>query len=191
MPLIKVLIIALISLPLAPGLVQADEIEIPESITAQESAGLLYSDLQGALPKSLWRGQPRSEITYLLKRLPATSPNTGIQRLKKRLLLSVTDTTLIDNDIPIENGDDILTLRLKKLVEMGLFDDAFKLYTEKVQDPKDNAELGRIGLLLVLNEKGLATACLENKVFSDRYANQSLEKPFWAQINKICNHLLY
>ena len=154
----------------------------PNDINALESAGLIYSDVQGALPKSLWRGQPRSEITYLLKNLPTTSPNIGIQRLKKRLLLSVTDSTLIENDIPIQNGQDLFTLRLYKLVEMGLFDEAFKLYLKNIKDPENNDRLAEIGVALLLNDRGLAPACLETKAFARRF----IYNPFWINLNKIC-----
>ncbi|HPD82845.1 MAG: hypothetical protein R3D88_01155 [Alphaproteobacteria bacterium] len=147
-----------------------------------EGAGLLYSDLNGALPKSLWRDQNRSEIVYLLKNLPAHAPTRAIQDVKRNMLISYYDVSAINKDVPIQSGEDLLTLRLEKLYEMGLWEDAIKLYTQTTEDPGQNNLLAQIGLLLILNEKGLSTACLEEKVLNARFS----EEIFWKQMDKIC-----
>ncbi len=148
----------------------------------QEGAGLLTSDLKGALPKALWSKQPRSEITYLLKNLPADGSMRSIQKIKRDMLLSRYDTSLIDNDIDIKSGDDLLTLRLQKLMEMGLWENAFTLFTRTTRDPEENDALAQIGVMLLLTQKGLSTACLENKVLNDRFP----DTPFWEEIDLVC-----
>ncbi len=150
---------------------------------AQEGAGLLRSDLNGAFPKALWRDQPRSEINYLLKNLPANAPLRSIQEIKRNMLLSTYDTSLIQSDIETPAGDDLLTLRLQKLMEMGLWEDAFTLYTKTTEDPKNNDKLAQVGVVLILLKKGIPTACLEEKVLSVRFP----ETPFWSLIDSVCN----
>ncbi|MEM7618494.1 MAG: hypothetical protein AAF244_03815, partial [Pseudomonadota bacterium] len=153
---------------------------------AAEGAGLLVSDNEGALPKGMWRKNLRSEITYLLKTLPAEAPFQSLQKIKRNMLLSSYDTSGIKNDIEIEIGDDLLTLRLSKLMEMGLWDDAHRLYSETTNDPGQNHKLAEIGVLLALYKQGLATACLESKAFGPRFSGS-----FWEQIDLICGTELY
>ena len=149
--------------------------------TAQEGAGLLFSDLNGAFPKGMWRKQPRSEINYLLERLPADAPLRSIQVIKRNMLLSRYDTSQIIHDTDGAIGKDLLTLRLGKLMEMGLWEDAFTLYTKTTEDPGENDSLAQIGVLLILSQKGLSTACLEEKVLSSRF-----ESDFWRQMDGVC-----
>ena len=149
----------------------------------EEGAGLIHKDSEGALPKSLWYNQNRSEIAYLLQNLPADAPLRSLQQIKADMLLSVYDTTVIKNDIKPKNGHDLLTLRLNKLIEMGLWDQALRLYTALVNDPEDNSDLAETGILLTLLKKGLGSACLEEKVFSKRF-DKNL---FWTQLGTICD----
>ena len=158
-------------------------ISMPSSSHANEGAGLLRSDLNGALPKGLWRKQNRSEITYLLQNLPAHSDSRAMQEIKRDMLLSYYKTREITNDVTLKDGEDLLTLRLQKLMEMGLWKDALKLYTTTTEDPEQNNKLAQVGLLLILNQRGLATACLEEKVLYDRFS----DTPFWKQIDNICS----
>ena len=153
---------------------------------AAEGAGLLVSDVNGALPKGLWRNNPRSEITYLLKTLPAEAPFKSLQKIKRNMLLSTYDTSDIDNDVEIAVGDDFFTLRMAKLMELGLWDDAYKLYTKTTNDPGQNGKLAEIGVLLSLYKQGIPNACLENKAFGPRYTGD-----FWDQMELICGTELY
>ncbi|HPF79133.1 MAG TPA: hypothetical protein PLF01_07570, partial [Alphaproteobacteria bacterium] len=150
---------------------------------ANEGAGLLHSDLNGALPKALWRGQPRSEINFLLKQLPPDASLRSIQEIKRNMLLSNYDTSLINNDIEVPEGEDFLTLRLEKLTEMGLWEDAFSLYTKTTEDPGENNKLAQVGVTLILLKKGLSTACLEEKVIAPRFPNTE----FWTLMDNVCD----
>ncbi len=153
---------------------------------AVEGAGLIISDSEGALPKGLWRNAPRSEITYLLKSLPAEAPFLSLQKIKRNMLISTYDTSEIKNDSPLTIGDDLLTLRLEKLLEMGLWDDAYALYTKTTRDPGQNSGLARIGILLSLYKNGIANACLDEKAFGPRFTGD-----FWAQISLVCAAEIY
>lgn len=99
-----------------------------------ESAGTMSNVREGALGKGLWKDQKRSDILALLENLPARHKMLSLQRLKKNLLLSVTSADLIENDIPPKEGEDLLTIRLQKLIESGLYDEAYDLYTQNVDD---------------------------------------------------------
>ncbi|MEM8833879.1 MAG: hypothetical protein AAGB32_04995, partial [Pseudomonadota bacterium] len=80
----------------------------------------------------------------------------------------------------IKTGQDLYTLRLLKLMQMGLWDDAFELYN-KGDDPGQNDRLAEIGILLALHKKGLAAACLDYKAFGDRF-----NALFFKRIDLIC-----
>ena len=57
---------------------------------------------------------------------------------------------------------------------------------KQLKDPGNNDALAQIGLLLVLKEKGLPTACLEEKAFGARF-----DSAFWQQLSRICDIELY
>ncbi len=155
----------------------------PSVQAADEGAGLIRSDLNGALPKGLWRNQNRSEIAYLIQNMPDHAPSRAMQTIKRNMLVSVYDTRGIINDVSAEDGRDLLSLRLKALLKNGFWEDAFKLYTNSTDDPGTNSALAEIGLLLILNKQGLSTACLEEKVLFERYSSE----PFWQQLDKVCS----
>ncbi len=156
---------------------------IPSTVLAyEEGVGLLRGDSNGALPKTLWHKQPRSEITYLLKNLPADAPLRSLQQIKINVLLSVYDVSGIKDDIDPSEDNHFLTLRLQKLIEMGQWEQALRLYSMSVEDPEDNNLLAQTGILLTLLENGLASACLEEKVLSKRFDNTK----FWNQLDTIC-----
>lgn len=157
-----------------------------QTINASEGAGLLVSDSQGALPKGLWRNNPRSEIIYLLKNLPDEAPFKSLQEIKRNMLISTYDTSDIDNDISFKVGEDLLTLRLQKLLELGLWDDAYALYTKITNDPGQNSALAEVGIILSLYKNGIANACLDQKAFGQRFSGI-----FWSQINLVCKAEIY
>ncbi|NCT05672.1 MAG: hypothetical protein GW769_02750 [Alphaproteobacteria bacterium] len=147
-----------------------------------EAAGLISSDLQGAFPKSIWKDQPRSEVQYLLQTMRTNTDNRALQEIIRRFLISQGDTRLIKNDIKIEHYADIFALRLKRLMDLGQYDDAFRLFSNYV--PKaDTSELAELGLILVLDRQGLPTACLDAKVLSPQFE----ENDFWINLGKICD----
>lgn len=153
---------------------------------ADEGAGLLVSDLNGALPKNLWADQKRSEIIKGLRGLRVESDLESVQTIKRNMLISTYDVSVIENDIPVTDDDNLLTIRLQKLAEMGLWSDALKFYNNTVNDPEDNQLLAETGVSLIFLTKGLSTACLESKVLKPRFSGD-----FWTQMEAICNAELY
>jgi len=147
-----------------------------------ESSGTLQSTREGALPKTLWEDQNRSDIVFLMSRMPAGADYLTAQNIKKRLLLSRSNADLIENDLPLGPPTNLFTLRLKRLIDMGLYEEAFNLYTATVEDP-EFSELAELGILLMIKRGDLATACLEEKVLAPRWPDNL----FWTQIDSVCN----
>lgn len=157
----------------------------PKDIATLESAGPMSSIAAGAFEKTLWRDNKRSEIVELIKNLPPESPTRSIHDLKRRVLLSQADATLINNDVDPTTEDNLFILRIKKLQEMGLFEDALKLYTDNINTPRD-PRLAETGLILITHQRGLATACLEEKVLAPQFP----EDAFFDVMDNICSYAL-
>jgi hypothetical protein len=66
-------------------------------------------------------------------------------------------------------------------MEMGLWEDAHALYAKTTSDPGQNPDLAQIGLLLTFYKQGIASACLEQKAFGERFTSD-----FWDHIRLIC-----
>ena len=94
-----------------------------------ESLGPLVNPLKGALGNDMWDGTARSTVQTFLPELPAGNTLRTVQLLTRRVLLSDGDAKLLRNDTAPKDGEDIFTLRLEKLLEMGAYKDAFDLYT--------------------------------------------------------------
>lgn len=150
-----------------------------------ESTGSLSGGKSGALDKTLWAGQQRSEIEKLIASLPREPHLRSILNLQRRLLLSKTDTSLMDDDIGPMRGNDLLIQRIRKLMEMGLYDDAWELYTQKADDPYD-VSIAQMGMLLMVMKNDMATACLEEKVASSKYPKDK----FFETLDKACSQTM-
>lgn len=150
-----------------------------------ESTGTLSGAKGGALDKTLWQGQNRSDIEFLLNRLPEAPALRSILTLQRRLLLTRADAGLVKNDIGPLRGSDLLIQRITKLMDMGLYDDAWELYTLRAEDPYD-VSIAQLGMLLMLMKNDAATACLEEKVASAKYPSDA----FFATLDKACAQTL-
>ena len=145
-----------------------------------ESIGLLQSDDPNSLGAGVYHNANRSELTYLLK-----NTNRGewrhIQKTIKNLLLTAADNKVINNDIPIELGQDLLTLRLTALLRMGYNLEAFQLYNDASAYPLQEPMI-RAGIFSMLLNKEKARACLEVKT---SFA-QNKDNTFWKEANAYC-----
>ncbi|PZO88875.1 MAG: hypothetical protein DI626_00620 [Micavibrio aeruginosavorus] len=148
---------------------------------AVESTGTLSGIKQGGFEKTLWQGQSRTDIEHLIQKLPTTQPVRAILELQRRVLLSKADSALINNDVGPLRGNDLLIQRINKLMAMGLYDDAWALYTQKAEDPYD-VSIAERGMVLLVMRGDMATACLEEKVFAKRYPQDK----FFATLDKAC-----
>lgn len=153
-----------------------------------ESHGLLTRTSEGSLGRDLWLGSKRSDLINYLPQISGTTPYRTINDLSRRLLLTKTDVELIKQDQKPEPGNDLTTLRLEKLLEMGAYKDALSLYT-KHPDVPYHERYARAGILAALYSKQAALACLEEKTIESRI-QQFEDVVFWQQISKICSYIL-
>lgn len=160
--------------------------ESAETATSQfsdiESLGILEKPEQGSLGFGLYQGSDRHALTGLVRHLPSYSTWIGMQSLANRFLMTAADATKIDNNMKVSNGQDLLTLRIERLMARGLYEQAFALYSRVGDNPYDPLlmQYGIISMLLV-KEKG--AACLEMETAFSR--NKDI--PFWKALNAYCN----
>jgi hypothetical protein len=147
-----------------------------------EGFGLFHSLADGGLGKNLWDDAKRSEIIPLLETMPVSARYTGVQHLLFGTLLTAADTSQIENDIPPEAGRDLLSLRLRKLIDAGAYQQAVELYS-KVPDEATSESIVRSGIYAMLFTGEEYLACVELKTVIDRYA--SLD--FFKTLNAYCD----
>ena len=162
----------------APDPVQAS---LDETFKKLESFGLYAKAGDGGLGKDLWFNK-RSTLTSLIASMPAASPEPSVQKLIFGILLTEANADNIQNDIDLEPGRDLLTLRLEKLLEGGAYKQAFELYSKLEEEPYD-ARLGRAGILSMLYSGQKSLACLEANTARDKFPDNA----FWKDIIAYCN----
>jgi hypothetical protein len=152
-------------------------------LTALESAGLYSSAEEGSLGKALWNGIRRSDLLYILENMPVASSEPAVQRLIFGALLSRTDASLIDNDIPPAPGNDLLTLRIEKLIQAGAYRQAQDLYSSSGVEEPYHERLARAGILAMLLNGEKSLACVETETSKDHFP----ESDFIKQILAFCD----
>ena len=157
------------------------QVMMPDFV-ALESAGLLSHSMPLSLGNDLYRGSKRSDLVALMHLIPAHSESFTMQALATRFLLTAADAGAIKNDTAPEAGSDLLTLRLEKLIERGLYDKAFDLYSSLSVAPY-HERLARAGVLAMLGNGEKALACIEIKSLFTRFK----EKTFWQEVNAYCS----
>ncbi|MGN7438909.1 MAG: hypothetical protein ACTHOO_09735 [Alcanivorax sp.] len=145
-----------------------------------ESIGLLQSDDTKSLGAGVYHNADRSDLTYLLKHINR-SEWTYLQKTLRNYLITAADSTVVNNDIPIESGQDLLTLRLTALLRMGYNKEAFRLYNDASAYPLQEPII-RAGIFSMLLNKEKARACLEVKTSFSQNKNAL----FWQEANAYC-----
>lgn len=178
-----------------PSLAIADEIQSekktrPANLRVDyeymEGFGLYANPKDGSLGRDLWDNSRRSVITEMLANLPAPVKSSPTQqRLVMGALLSVANPNLIEDDIRIEPGQDILTLRMKRLNSFGAYKQAFKIYTAIGKEPYTH-DLAEAGIIAMLMNGERSLACLEYKTMEAR----DFQSEFWDNITRYCQFVL-
>lgn len=150
-----------------------------------ESLGLYTKAQEGSLGQNFWQGTSRTAVTALLKSMPASTKSPAIQNLIFSALLTAGDSSAITGEAPPEPGEDLLTLRLKKLLEGGAYTQAFELYSLREQEPY-HENLARAGVLSMLLSGEKSTACLETNTVQARFT----KSPFWTDLAAYCDATL-
>jgi len=127
-----------------------------------ESTGLYLQDHQSSLGNGLYHGAKRGQIASLIRGIQDQAQWAAQSTLIKRLLLTQADTSILENDIPFSEESDLLAIRLKALLALGLQNQAFRLYSELDNTNTHNA-LHYYGVLSMLMSGEKALACVEIK----------------------------
>lgn len=185
----RALFIALFMLAPLPALAQekesaADNKPAVDWVTV-ESAGSISGAKSGAFERTLWNGQKRTDIESLIGMLPDRQGLRSLLNMQRRVLLTRADSSLIENDIGPLRGNDLFIQRIRKLMDMGLYDDAWSLYTQKAEEPYD-VSIAELGMLLLIMRNDMATACLEEKVFAAKYP----EEKFFKLVDAACTETI-
>lgn len=133
-----------------------------------ESYGLYRKPREGSLGRDLWSNSNRSAITYWVKHIPQKTAMPLLQKLDNGVLLSRVNADLIQNDIDVVSGEDLLTLRLEKLLERGMYNNAAELYT-KASDEAYHPRLVYNGALALMLSGNKSLACLEVKTALEEF----------------------
>lgn len=160
----------------APGTLHQDFNDI-------ESKGLLLEGADGGLGEDVWAGSTRSDITSLIKASPSVTYYAAIQDLLRRLYLTQGKPDYLsegrNSAIP---GEDLLTLRLQKLEQMGLYSEATKMYSRIIDVPY-HEHLARTGVLSMIQDGKASLGCLEARTVMNRFG----ELEFWQMLNAVCD----
>lgn len=162
---------------------------IATDITNIESIGLPERGTTPYSNRNLWQNTPRTALSALFSILPEAGDNKVAQDFNRTLLLSSANAGMIvteqDHDIEA-SGDDLMTLRLKTLLRLGYYDDAFHLYISLKEKPH-HQNLIQYGLLALLFQGELSDSCLEYKSLESL-----IDKPvsFFGIFESFCNAAL-
>lgn len=168
----------------APPPTKAVEARLPPvkniPIEQLELHGLLTSPADRSLGIDLWHGSARATVNKLLPQIPAASRYRTLQDLTARMLLTETESGFLTGG-RAQPGEDLMTLRLEKLIEIGAYDEAARLYALNPGRPY-HERLARAGVTAMLLGERRALGCLEVKALSEAYKDVD----FWQQADGIC-----
>lgn len=150
-----------------------------------EALGTLTTPQEGSLGVDIWDGSERPMIEWLVAHIPPQTQYRVINNLVRQALLTSADTDMLSKQGSIEPGQDLLTLRLEKLIEMGAFGEAEQLYALNPDDPY-HERLGRAGILAMLYNGQTALGCLETKALQKRFGSD----PYWRQLTAVCDYVM-
>ena len=137
------------------------------------------------LGPNFWDNTERSVAQTLIKNMPVHSRSPVMQSLIKGVLLSKSGVGELDDDVEITPGEDLLTLRLNKLIEAGAYGQAFNLYG-RIENQPYHETLARAGVLSMLLNGEKSNACLEINTVYPRFEGEAL----WDMLNLYCDAAL-
>lgn len=130
-----------------------------------------------------WNGISREELAAFLATPSIATSLPSVRNLALKATLTPTPS-LSESKNQDEN---IYALRLQKLVALGSFDDAQKLYKLNEADPP-TALAAQTGIESSVGSGEIAVACLDQKTFNESLKNKTTS--FWDHIDTFCQALL-
>jgi|GEM_PF-1610994 len=157
-----------------------------------ESHGLWSTPKDGGLGRDMWNNTSRDAITHLLPLMSTQTKDWLVQRLRNSLLLTSANALLIKDDKNEKQkaGNDLFTLRLETLLEIGAYDYAAQFYALLDNEEPYHPRLARAGILTQMLGGQKALACLEYKSVSDRDFSSAAHPDFWHDIALYCAYAL-
>lgn len=163
--------------------IAAADSELPDDFFTMESAGLYKGQIQGALGDDAWEGSSRAEITKLIQGMPLYSQSPAQQKMIDAVLLGAANTQKLDGARDVTPGDDLLILRMNKLLDAGHYRMALDQYSALPEGTR-HANLVKAGVLAMLGSGENSTACLEAKI----YESGDADKEFWDSLRAYCDY---
>lgn len=127
-----------------------------------EGLGTIVPSDADSFGLNIWQGSDAQDIRTFVSALPDKHSNPVFFDMQRRILLGETSIASMNRYKDPAPGNDLLTLRIQKLMDMGLFADAAALYKKVYEEPY-HPTLAQTGITaLVLNGEN-ALACLETQ----------------------------
>jgi hypothetical protein len=161
------------SAPLAPAQAPRAAIQVESLGTVEGPAAGVIDPSTGGFPANIFMGSSRADIEGLLSRVPLASPDTATRALAKRLVLTKADAP------PGGSTHALLTVRIQKLLEAGLSDEAAAIAVQGAV--KDDPDFARVQAQAILMAGRTADAC--GGLTSARLSEGDL---FWLQLRLYC-----
>jgi len=159
--------------PLAPPEPARAAVQVETLGTFEGPAAGTLDPSNGGLEPNMWMGSQRADIEGLLTRVPVASPDTATRALAKRVILTKADTP------PGNASHALITIRIRKLLEAGLADDAAALAAQGAV--KDDADFARVQAEAILIAGRANDAC--GGLTASRQTEGDL---FWLQLRLYC-----
>ena len=152
------------------------------NITDLESLGVFDEEDAQSLGQGIWQNGDYKQIKELIAQLPATGRYQSIKMLNRDLLLTQANPSFFKNYSNPEPGEDLFSLRVRKLVEMGMFADAAALYKLETI-PAYEETLAENGVLALLASGQPELGCLEVLSMYSRFSADM----YWQTLNRLCH----
>ena len=139
--------------------------------------GTLYEG-EGGLNSTMWQGSEREFIEKYLKLIPINKKSDLIIELTKQLLLTSAQTP------PGESKDNIILIRINKLIDLGDLENA-KLLIDAIQNDRKSEKLLKKEIEINLSLNNFDLVCLDIDEKNKKYSSDL----FWQKIQIFCQIL--
>ena len=150
-----------------------------------ESLGYVPREDQRSLGGDLFRESTRSALIELIKDQPAVSQSEVLQKLTNQVLLTAAMTTELATNEPAMAGNDLLTFRMEKMLDRGLYAETAGIYSKLNVDPY-HERFAAAGLTSLIMTGKKALACVDVKTF---YGNRN-DTERWKNFNLYCQYVI-
>jgi hypothetical protein len=141
--------------------------------TVEGPAEGLLDPSNGGMDQNIWTGSSRADIETLLPHIPLAAPDSAVRSLSRRLILTKADAPAGT----IKRA--IVTIRIEKLLEAGLTDEAGALAVSA--SVKDDADFAQVQANAILGAGRAGDACGDATA-----ARMNQDSQFWLELRAYC-----